>query len=92
MFAGRVRDGSVAALLAEDFNGHWRLQTEGRTTRPTRAFGWSGAFALDGKANGVVVSWDGQRWHLLALLAEGLLLAAIAAAWSRRAARERGER
>jgi hypothetical protein len=92
VFAGRVLDGSAAALLAEDFNSHWRLQTEGRTTRPTRAFGWAGAFPLDEKATAVVVSWDGQRWHLLALLAEGLLLAAIAAAWSRRAARERGER
>lgn len=92
VLAGRIGVGVGAVLLGEEFAGRWRLQAGGREIAPTRSFGWANAFTV-GKASGpVALSWTGQRWHVLALLGEGLLLAAIGVAWSRRAATERGER
>lgn len=92
VLAGRIGTGVGAILLGEDFSSRWRLQAGGREITPTRSFGWANAFAVGNASGPVVVAWTGQGWHRLALLAEVLMLAAIGAAWSRRAARERGER
>ncbi|MGH2728427.1 MAG: hypothetical protein ACRDKS_15770, partial [Actinomycetota bacterium] len=92
VLAGRIGLGAGAFLLAQDFSEHWRLRVGDRTVSPTRSFGWANAFAVDKGSGPVLVSWNGQGTHRLALLGELALLAAIGAAWSRRAALERGER
>ncbi len=92
VLAGRIGVGAGAFLLAQEFSGDWRFQAGERSVSSTRSFGWANAFATGDASGPVLVSWNGQGPHRLALLAELALLAGIAAAWSRRAALERGER
>lgn len=93
LLAGRATMGARAVLVAEEFSGRWRAEAGGRSISPKRSFGWATAFPLGERDVGsVVVAWRGQSKHRLALLGETILIVALAAAWSRRAARERGER
>jgi hypothetical protein len=92
-FEGVVLPAARSLLLAEEFSDAWRAQTSRGSLGPNRSFGWATSFPLAGVGGGrVVVSWGGQGWHRLALLAELLLFAAVGIAWSRRSAFERGER
>ena len=93
LLAGRTTKGARAVLLAEEFSGRWHAEAGGRVIQPTRSFGWATAFAVgDRDLGSIVVRWRGQGKHRLALLVETALILLLAAAWSRRAARERGER
>ncbi|HJR18348.1 MAG TPA: glycosyltransferase family 2 protein [Actinomycetota bacterium] len=92
VLAGRIGIGVGAILLGADFSDRWRVHAGGRTIEPAPSFGWATAFATGSASGPVVVAWEGQGWHRLALLLQGAILALIAVAWSRRAARERGER
>lgn len=92
VLAGRIGLDVGAVLLGEDFSDEWRLHAQSEL-EPDRSFGWANGFATGGKVSGpIVLAWHGQTWHQLALLAQAGLLALIGFAWSRRAARERGER
>jgi hypothetical protein len=93
VLAGRATTGARALLVAEEFSGRWRVEAGGREISPKRSFGWATAFPFgEPDVGSIVVAWRGQGTHRLALLGETLLILALAAAWSRRAARERGER
>lgn len=93
LLAGRTTTGTRAVLLAEEFSGRWRAEAGGHVIPPTRSFGWGTAFAIGERDTGpIVVRWRGQGKHRVALLGETAFILALAAAWSRRAARERGER
>jgi GT2 family glycosyltransferase len=92
VLAGRIGVGVGALLLGEEFSDQWHVRAGGRDLSSTRSFGWANAFSVGAASGPVVVAWGGQGWHRLALLAETLMLVAIAVAWSRRSARERGER
>jgi GT2 family glycosyltransferase len=80
-------------LLASDYSDAWRADHRAGRVTGRRSFGWATSFPLTGAGGGpVLVSWAGQGWHRLAVLGEVAMFALIAAAWSRRAAIERGER
>jgi hypothetical protein len=93
-YAGQVPAASSALLLAEPFDGHWRLRVPGSVLRPTTAFGFANVFALPSRREAVAarISWDAQRYTRALLLAELALWVLFGAWWSRRAAVERGER
>jgi hypothetical protein len=93
-YAGKVPAASSALLLAEPFDGHWRLRVPGGVLRPTTAFGFANVFALPSRREAVAarISWDAQRYTRALLLAELALWVLFGAWWSRRAAVERGER
>jgi GT2 family glycosyltransferase len=92
-YEGEASAAARSMLLAEDFSGAWRADDRAGRVPGVRSFGWATSFPLSGAGGGpVVVSWTGQSWHRLALLGEIVLLALLAAGWSRRAAIERGER
>lgn len=91
-FEGRIAPTTRLVVLAEEFSPRWRaVRAPDAEVRPRRSFGWAAAFPAGGSGRTVLV-WTGQRWHRLALLGQALLLVAAAVAWSRRSARERGER
>ena len=93
LLGGRATGNAGALLLAEEFSDRWRAEAGEREITPRRSFGWATAFPIGDRERGsVVVSWRGQGIHRIALLGEAVLILAFAAAWSRRAAQERGER
>lgn len=93
LLAGRTAAGARALFLAEEFSGRWRAETNGRTIRPARSFGWATAFPIGERDVGTVtLRWRGQGRHTFALLGETLLILLFAGVWSRQAAKERGER
>jgi hypothetical protein len=89
-FDGRSPAGGRLVVVAQDF-GNWSAVAAGRPVAPERSFDWATAFRISG-ARPVAVRWRGQGWHRLALIGELLLLLGFTAAWSRTAARDRGER
>ncbi|MFN2614819.1 MAG: glycosyltransferase [Actinomycetota bacterium] len=90
-YAGTVKRKAGALLLAQDFSSSWRARAGTATLRPARAFGWATGFV--GSAAGVVtITWSGNLWHRLMLLVELILVLLFVGEWSRRAARDRGER
>lgn len=104
-FRGTVPPGAPLLVLAQDFGASWRATVRGRPVEPVRSFGWATAFPLavpeagEGTApqeepqpQPAAVAWRGQLPHRLALAFQMLVLLGFAAAWSQRAARERGER
>lgn len=92
-FSGRALPTARAILLAHEFHPDWRADTVRGRVPPARSFGWATSFPIGASDAGrVAVSWRGQTPHRLALMAQVVILGAIAAAWSRSAARERGER
>ena len=91
-FEGTVGADARAILLAEPFGTPWRADTAHGRISGLPSFGWATGFPLPPGGGPIVVTWNGQGWQRLALLAELAILVAIAAAWSRRAAMERGER
>ncbi len=92
VLAGRIGIGVGAILLGEDFSDRWRVHAGDRVINPMPSFGWATAFPMGSASGPIEVSWEGQGWHRLALFLEAALLALIGYAWSRRTARERGER
>ena len=92
-FVGSGQSSARSLLLAQEYGGAWRAETVHGELGPARSFGWATSFPLTGVSGGpLLVTWTGQVWHRLALLAEVLMLVSIGVAWSRRAAFERGER
>jgi hypothetical protein len=92
-FSGAVAPTARSLLLAQEYSPHWRASAGGARIAPARSFGWATSFQLTGSgAAQVDVVWRGQALHRLLLLGEFVLVGLIGAAWSRRAARERGER
>jgi hypothetical protein len=81
-------------LLSQEYSPRWRADLPGGTrTAPAPSFGWATAFSLGGAGERPVrVIWHGQAFHRLTLLLQLAMVIAIGAAWSRRAARDRGER
>jgi hypothetical protein len=80
-------------LLAQEYSPRWTAETRTASEKPARSFGWANVFKLGGTGPRIVrVTWHGQAFHRLMLFMELLLVVGIASAWSRRAARERGER
>lgn len=92
VLGGRIGIGVGSILLAEDFSDGWRVRAGSREIQPVRSFGWATAFPTGSTSGPIVVAWEGQGGHRLALVLQAALLALIGYAWSRRAARERGER
>jgi hypothetical protein len=93
LLVGRTAPRTGAVLVAEEFSSRWRAEAGARTIAPRTSFGWATAFPITDRERGsIVVSWRGQGPHRLALIGEAVILLALSAAWSRRAARERGER
>jgi hypothetical protein len=93
-FAGRVTPAARTLLLSQEYSPRWRADLPGGTrTAPAPSFGWATAFSLGGAGERPVrVIWHGQAFHRLTLLLQLAMVIAIGAAWSRRAARDRGER
>lgn len=90
-YAGKVRKGSRALLVAETFSARWEAVVGERRLAPTRAFGWGTRFTVRTSGD-AVVRWRGQLWQRLALVLQLITVLALIGAWSQRAARERGER
>jgi GT2 family glycosyltransferase len=91
-YDGALTPQSRYVFLGEDYSPNWVMRA-GTTTVPAQgAFGWSVRFKVPSGARSAHVEWHGQTPHRLALLLELLGIVAFAAAWSRRAAVERGER
>jgi hypothetical protein len=92
-FEGDIAPTARSLLVAQEFSGRWRATSGTASIAPARSFGWATAFQITGSgARHLDVRWHGHGVHRVAILAEFLALLAIGAAWSRRAARERGER
>ena len=92
-FEGDVATTARSLLLAQEFSRRWNATSGTASIDPTPSFGWGTSFQLTGSgARHLDVRWQGQSVHRLAILVEFLILVVVGAAWSRRAARERGER
>jgi GT2 family glycosyltransferase len=71
-----------AVLLAEEFSPRWSARTPEGRARPRLSFGWANAFPVTGRGP-VVLRWEGQRAHRLALVGELLGLIVVGVFWSR---------
>jgi GT2 family glycosyltransferase len=92
-FEGDIALTARSLFVAQEFSGRWRATSGSARIAPARSFGWATAFQTTGSgARHLEVGWHGQGAHRAAILVEFLALIAIGGAWSRRAARERGER
>jgi hypothetical protein len=91
-FAGTVAATATTLVLAEPYDGHWRMKAGTRVVPPGRSFGFATAFAIPPRAVGVRVEWHGQRYTRVLLLVQLGLWVLFGSWWSRRAALERGER
>ena len=92
-YDGEVKPAGRTLLLAQEYSASWSAQTRAGRMQPARSFGWAIAFELNGSGTRIVrVTWHGQAFHRLMLVIQLLMLIVIGAAWSRRAAHERGER
>jgi GT2 family glycosyltransferase len=92
-YLGEVTPPARILLLSQEDSSRWKADVGRARLQAIPSFGWATAFRLTGtNASLVRVTWHGQTFHRLSLLLQLIIVTAIAAAWSRRAARDRGER
>jgi hypothetical protein len=76
---GLDRSGGGLVLLADQFDGRWRLQAGGSTVRPERMLGWATGFQTGPVSSGYLVRFSGQRSRTVGVIL--LILLWGAALW-----------